>query len=217
MFRTHSSNLRPEERQRLHPDFLENERAYCEMRDQLLARYAGQWVAIHKRQVVSAGTDVFAVMDAAWQTGGHPYIALVGAEDKPVIKIRREEFAYDSGYWPAALPLITVTFLNHQATRSQVFGKVIADTGADVSVLPDRDCEAFDLFSSPALPIIASGIAGPGRPALIYRGKADINGFRTSALTQSLAGATDRIVGRDVLNHHRVVFDGPQQRVMFEP
>jgi hypothetical protein len=95
MFRCQTTNLPPEQRQRLHPDFVANEQAYLRMRDTLLASHAGQWVAIHKGQVIAAGDDLLQVADLAAGSGGHPYIARVGAEDQTVFRVRREKFAYE--------------------------------------------------------------------------------------------------------------------------
>lgn len=88
MLSTQTANLPPEQRQRLHADFLANERAYLQMRDGLLPRYRGQWVAVQDGQVIAAGTDLLAVTAAAAAVGGHPYIALVGGEEAVVFRVR---------------------------------------------------------------------------------------------------------------------------------
>src|SRR2546425_5134157 len=88
MFRSQTANLPPEQRQRVHADFLADEQAYLHMRDQLLAQYAGQWVAVHRGRVIAAGDNLLTVMSVAAATGGRPYIARVGAEDNIVFRIR---------------------------------------------------------------------------------------------------------------------------------
>ena len=82
-------DLPPEQKQRLHADFLANEQTYLKLRDSLLPRYHGQWVAIHNGQVVAAGDDLLAVTEAAAAGGGHPYIARVGAEEETVFRVRQ--------------------------------------------------------------------------------------------------------------------------------
>jgi hypothetical protein len=47
---------------------------------------------------------------------------------------------------------------------------------------------------------------------LIYHAKAEIDGKRYPALIQPVAGGKERIVGRDVSNHLRVLFEGPPRR-----
>src|SRR5262249_2622470 len=163
--------------------------------------------AVRHGKVIAAGGDLLKVTEAAAASGGHPYIAFVGGEDRVIFRVRRAEFGYDLGYQPFALPLISVTFWNHAETRSQTFTNVIPDSGADGSVLSDSDCSAFDLFTSPYLTSLSSGIIGSTVTTLIYRGKAEIDGIRVPALIQSVAGGLERLVGRDVLNSHRVLYD----------
>jgi hypothetical protein len=217
MLRSETSNLPPEQQQRLHPDFLANEQAYLRMRDGLLSHYRGQWVAVLDGLVIVAGDDLMAVTEQAAACGGHPYIANVGDEDEVVFRVRNAQFAYDQSYRPFALPRVTAAFWNHGETGSQTYFDVIPDTGADVSVLPDVDCAAFDLFSSPYFTGVSSGIVGRRMTTLIYRGKSEINGRRVPALIQPMMGSNERLVGRDVLNQHRVTFDGPASLVTFEP
>jgi hypothetical protein len=100
MLQIETTNLPQEQQQRLHPDFLANERGYLHMRDSLFAQYRGQWVAVHGGKVLVAGPNLMEVMDRATTFGGHPYIALVGAEDADVFRLRRAAFAYDQAYQP---------------------------------------------------------------------------------------------------------------------
>lgn len=217
MFLNQTSNLPAEQRQRLHPDFLANEQAYLGMRDSLLPQYQGQWVAVHNGHVIAADTNLLAVTEAAAATGGHPYIALVGGEDSVQFRVRRASFAYNQSYQPFSLPQVTVTFWDHAETRSQTYGDAIPDTGADLSVLPQSDCSAIDLFSSPYFTAVSSGVVGSSVATLIYRVKAEIDGNRYPALIQPVASGNERIVGRDVLNQLRVLFDGPAGRVVLDP
>jgi hypothetical protein len=43
----------------------------------------------------ATGNNLIEVMEKASASGGHPYIALVGAKDSAVFRVRRTEFAYD--------------------------------------------------------------------------------------------------------------------------
>jgi predicted aspartyl protease len=217
MFLTQTSNLPADDRQRLHADFLANEQDYLRMRDSLLPHYHGQWVAVHKGRVIAAGTNLLAVTEAAATTGGHPYIAFVGAEDRVHFRVWRVIFAYDQSYQPFSLPQVTVPFWDHAETRSQTYSDTIPDTGADLSVLPQNDCSAIDLFNSPYFTGISSGGVGSSVPSLIYRAKVDIDGNRYPALIQPVQGGQERIVGRDVLNQLRLLFDGPGARLVVDP
>lgn len=86
-----------------------------------------------------------------------------------------------------------------------------------MSVLPDGDCKAIDLFSSPYFTGVSSGVVGPGVSTLIYRGKVEIDGRLFAALIQPVAGGQERIIGRDVLNQQRLLFGGPAKQVVVDP
>jgi hypothetical protein len=94
---------------------------------------------------------------------------------------------------------------------------VIPDTGADVSMFPDIDCAAIDLFNSPCMTGMAGGVVGASVPTLFYQGKVEIDGCMYPALIQSVPGGQERIVGRDVLNQQRMLFDGPAEQVIVNP
>lgn len=200
MLQIQTSNLPPDQQQRLHPDFLANEQAYLHMRDSLLAQYRGQWVAVHDGKVLVAGAKLMEVMERASTCGGHPYIALVGAEDAVVFRVRRAVFSYDQTYQPFPLPRVTAIFWNHAETHALQHPDVIPDTGADVSVLPHTDCTAINLFNSPYLTGMAGGVVGASITTLFYQGKVEIDGRRYSALIQCIPAGQERILGRDVLN-----------------
>ena len=183
----------------------------------MLAQYRGQWVAVHEGKVLVAGPKLMEVMDKASAFGGHPFVALVGAEDAIVFRIRRSVYAYDQGYQPFPLPRLTATFWNHAQTHSQIHPDVIPDTGADVSVLPDADCTAIDLFNSPYMTGMSSGVLGSSITTLFYHGKVELDGQHFSALIQPIPAGRERILGRDVLNQQRVLFDGPAGQVVVDP
>jgi hypothetical protein len=217
MLQIHTANLSPKQQQMVHPDFLADEEAYAKMRASLLAQYRGQWVAVQGGKVIAAGNSLIAVMETASAGGGHPYIALVGAEDAAVFRVRRLVFAYDSAYQPFPLPRVSATFWNHALTHSKPYADVIPDTGADVSVLPDTDCKAIDLFNSPYMTGISGGVVGGSITTLFYQGKVEIDGRQYSSLIQPIPAGQERILGRDVLNQQRVLFDGPAGQVVVDP
>jgi hypothetical protein len=95
MLQSQTANLPPEQQRQVHADFLANEQTYLRLRDGLLPRFRGQWVAIHNGQLIASGHDLIAVTEQAAATGGHPYIARVGEENDTVFHVRRTEFAYD--------------------------------------------------------------------------------------------------------------------------
>jgi hypothetical protein len=209
-------NLSLTEKERLHKDFVENEKIYWELREEFLKQYWGKWVAIHAGEIVATGDDLLDVTDDVGELGCHAYIALVGQEDDLVFTVRRKEFNYDVAYRPFALPRAEVAFSNYQGTGRGFYPDVIPDTGADLSVLPEDDCSAIGLFQSPYLVGRSRGVLGPSATALVYRGNAEINGTFYRCLIQPISQGKERILGRDVLNQAKVTFDGPQNKVVFE-
>lgn len=201
----------------LHKDFLANEKHYWRMREEFLKKYKGQWIAVHEGIVVANSDDVWKITDIVGNLGCHAYITKVGEEEDLVFKIRRIEFGYDRNYRPFALPQAQVTFANHAWTSTKLCQNVIPDTGADLSILSEQDCQDIDLFNSPCFPTLSRGFTGPSVPVLSYRGNVEINGHRLPSLIQFVPGGTERILGRDVLNQIRVTFDAPANKVIFEP
>ena len=92
-----ADGLPPEIARQVHPDWRKNEAAYWDVRDQLLAQYAGQWIGFADGAVIASGTSPVAVFHAAEATGRNPFVTCVGHEDEPV-RMRRVSFAYDSSY-----------------------------------------------------------------------------------------------------------------------
>jgi hypothetical protein len=135
-------------RDKLPADYLTNEAEYWRVRDQLLAPYAGQWVAFHAGEVVVCGDHWDAVMRQAGRQGySTAYIDKVGEEGELSFRCRQVVFSYDRAYLPTALPQATVTFINLVQTHQQTFTDVIPDTGSDLSALTEDDRDALRLLS----------------------------------------------------------------------
>jgi predicted aspartyl protease len=211
-----SQQLSPTLKKRLHKTFLENERLYWQTREHLLHQYHGQWVAFVGGEVIASGDDLLNVTDRAGEQDAHAYITRVGQENRLVFAIRRSEFGYDTAYQPFALPQAEVIFSNYQGTGLQFYPDVVPDTGADISALPENDCDVIDLFGSPRLLSLTRGVMGTGAATLVYRGHAEIAGVRYRALIHPIPGGKERILGREVLNQLKVTFDGPRKKVVLD-
>jgi hypothetical protein len=75
----------------------------------------------------------------------------------------------------------------------------------------------IDLFNGPYLTGIAAGVVGSAVTSLFYQAKVEIAAQRYPALVQSVTAGHERILGRDVLNQQRVLFDGPANQVIIDP
>ena len=74
--------LPPEIAAQVHPDWRSNETAYWAARDHVLTQYEGLWVAFADGVVIASGQSPVEVFQAAAQTGRHPFVIRVGAEER---------------------------------------------------------------------------------------------------------------------------------------
>lgn len=82
----------------------------------------------------------------------------------------------------------------------------LVDTGADLSVLP------LSLVRVLALPLVGEvrlqGFGGGEQPWPLYAAEVQVESLRD--IFQVLAFGSEALLGRDVLNHLRLVLDGPR-------
>jgi ubiquinone biosynthesis protein UbiJ len=76
-------------RQAVEQGFDRDRQDYWAMRDELLAKYSGKWVAVQKGRVMTAGDDPLSIMEQALAEDGYAYTNRVGEEDKIVVRQRR--------------------------------------------------------------------------------------------------------------------------------
>ena len=195
--------------------FEQDKRDYWAMREELLPKLKGKWVAVHRGRVVVVGDNMISIMDKALSEDGYAYVNKLGEEDKIIIKSRRIEFAYDQSYSPTPMPLVTATFYNFDQSRSRRCSNAIPDTGADLSCLPLADCHQIDLFRFPYYSGISYAFGGGARQTTFYGGKVEIDGNLYSAIIEPVL-EPERLIGRDVLNQCKVTFDGPRGITSFE-
>jgi hypothetical protein len=195
--------------------FEQDRQDYWAMRDELLAQYAGQWVAVHKGRVVAVGEDPLSIMEPALAEDGYAYTNKVGDEDKIVVRQRRVSFPYDTTYAPTPLPRITAVLHNFPQTKSKTVTDAIPDTGADLTCLPAQDCQDLDLFLFPYYSGISHPFGGVGRPVTFYAAWVEVNGKAHQAIVEPVR-ERERLVGREVLNQTKVTFDGPSGLTTFD-
>ena len=70
--------------------FEQDKRDYWAIREELLPKLKGKWVAVHKGKVVAVGDDMISIMDKALSEDGYAYVNKLGEEDKIIIKSRRD-------------------------------------------------------------------------------------------------------------------------------
>ena len=194
--------------ERYHPGFEEDKQAYWRVRDELLAKYAGKWVAVHKGRVVAVGDDLISVAHKAVAQDGYAYTNKVGEEDKIVVRTRRVTFPYDGGYGPVAMPRVTAVVRNPRDTRSKRITDAIPDTGADVTCLPEPDCQDLNLYLYPCYAGVSHAFDGSDHQVTFCAARVEIDGELYESVVEPVS-EPERLIGRDVLNQLRVTFDGP--------
>lgn len=202
--------------QQIHPDWRKNEAAYWAMRDQLLAQYQGQWVGFADGVVVAAGRSPVEVFHAAHRAAQHSFFTCVGREDEPC-RIRRSTFPYDTNYPGEALPVIDVEFRLASGVSGTVLDRVIADTGADASVLPWQDCQRLQLMPMQGTPGRITGVASGSSQTIAFHLFVYIDGVEHPCRLHADFVGGERILGRDVLNRMEITFRGPSGEVIVNP
>jgi predicted aspartyl protease len=195
--------------------FEQDRQDYWAMRDELLAKYRGKWVAVHKGRIVSVADDPLSIMEQALAEDGYAYTNKVGDEDKIVIRQRRVSFPYDDTYSPTPLPRMAAVIHNFPRTKSKTVADAIPDTGADVTCLPIDDCRDLDLFFFPYYRGVSHPFAGVTRSVTFYAARIEVDGRIYNAVVEPVS-ESERLVGREVLNRMKVTFDGPAQMTIFD-
>ena len=202
-------------RQGVEQGFDQDRLDYWAMRDELLAKYSGKWVAVHKGRVVAVGDDPLSIMDQALAEDGYAYTNKVGDEDRIVVRLRRVSFPYDDTYSLTPLPRMAAVLYNLPQTKSKTVSDAIPDTGADVTCLPVDDCQDLDLLLFPYYSGISHPFGGVRHAVIFYGARVEVDGRVYNAIVEPVE-ERERLVGREVLNQMKVTFDGPSRITTFD-
>ena len=211
-----SDGLPPKIANSVPPEWRANEARYWLCRDDLLPRYAGQWVAFAGGEVVASGLSAVKVLHAAAARDDYPYFARVGAETEPC-RMRRVAFLYDSAYPGEPLPQLIAEFRAIQGVAGVTFDEVIPDTGADATALPWPDCVLLGLDPTRGLPGRVGGVGASSAATLVFAAWVLLDGVEYPCQLQTDFSGGERILGRDVLNRVDVLFRGPAGEVVVNP
>jgi len=212
-----ADDLPPEIAEKIHPDWRKNEAGYWMVRDQLVGRLLGQWIAFADGAVVAAAATPLEVFLAVKRLGVHPFIGRVGHEGEPWYRIRRATFQYDAAYASAALPVLSAEFRSASGSTGVLLDRVIPDTGADTTTLPWSDCQQMQLDPTLGVPGMISGVAGGTAVTMGFLVWVWLDGQEYPCQLQADFGGRERILGRDVLNGLEVLFRGPSGEVVVNP
>ena len=116
-------------------------------------------------------------------------------------------FSYDEQAHDPPAPFLPIQ-ISHPAQPEhglEVLAKV--DTGADISAIPHRIATALALEETGELQ--AAGFDGPPATYAICAVRIVLPSGQRARLNALVIPSEDVILGRDVLNHLRLLFDGP--------
>jgi gag-polyprotein putative aspartyl protease len=117
--------------------------------------------------------------------------------------------AYDDRYFSPPAPLALVA-LRHPGDRTIVVRDVpmLVDSGADVSLIPERSMSALGLMPEPSAAYEVT--AFDGRKSIAHVVNLDMLFLRRAFRGRFLVGNQEwGVLGRDILNHVCVLLDGP--------
>lgn len=92
-------------------------------------------------------------------------------------------------------------------SQKAVLITALVDTGADLSVLPRGLVE--ELALPPVGQVILRDFAGLDQPCALYAAEMQMD--ERTEVFQVLSFGDEALLGRDVLNHLRLQFDGPER------
>lgn len=190
--------------------FEEQKKAYWQMRDELLTRYANQWVAIANGALVANGDSASKVMLEAYRKTGSKvlYVNKVGDEKRAMRKrIRRYTFGrYDLAYDPPApIAEAGLQSLDGEHTAKDDF---FLDTGADITVLQELIGKALSVHEFPVAEAEVGGIGNGWEVKTLYGLLIELADHVVAVMIDCRDDVPENILGRDVLNEFKVAFDG---------
>jgi len=108
---------------------------------------------------------------------------------------------------PAPFVYVRLAPWENEASAERVPAQI--DTAADVTVIPERFVDELGLL--PSGEVAVGGFESPTVATTTYEVRLGVHDF-PRARTEVIANQAERYVllGRDVLNRHRVLLDGPR-------
>ena len=193
------------------------EAKYWVLRDDLIKIHYGKWVVVSEKGLISVGDNPLdATLRVSENGTAKAYINRVGFEDSTNFKIRRISFPYDQLYPAFPLPRAKVTVYNIKKTKSKEISDIIPDTGADISCLHHSDCIDLKLLSAGYYLHNLKRHGEDSHDVILVNGYIEIDGKKYKSLIELVNDTDERLLGRDVLNQLKAIFDGRKQKVTFE-
>jgi len=186
------------------------------MREELIKKYRGKWLAVVNGQVVAVGDKPGKVIEEAYQKMGSEvgFTVRVGYEDA-VRRIRQVTSGrYDDGYDPP-IPMVTTTVANLRGDCS-IEVEFIVDTGSDGTALRSAVADELNLWEQIWGTAWVAGVGGVPEERYLY---AAVILFGSQAITIRADCRDDLdedLLGRDVQNEFQLTLCAKRNVVCFE-
>ena len=120
--------------------------------------------------------------------------------------------SYDSNFASPPAPVVRVTIRNVSRTKTVTGIPLLIDTGADATLIPRTIVPYLGISEETLAPSGFSlvGFDGSRSPAILVPAELEFLGRRLRG-EYLLTDGTYGVLGRDILNLFRLVFDGPNQ------
>lgn len=196
--------------------FEKEKQAYWAMRDKLLEQYKGRWVAVVNEQVVAIGDKMSKVMEEAFQKTNSKvmFVSEVGYEDR-VARIRQVSSGrYNHNYSPA-VPVINLP-LSDLVEAVSINVDLIIDTGADLTVIREKDAIMLNLFDAPAGFRYIAGIGSKPEERQLYATLVHIADKTITVAIDCRNDFDENLLGRDVINEFELTVCAKRELVNFK-
>lgn len=196
--------------------FEREKQAYWNMREELLKRHAGKWVAIVNEQVAAVGDKMGKVMEEAVRKTKSKvmFVNEVGFEDR-VLRLRQlSRGHYDQSDHPAA-PMI-VTPVSDVVETLAIEVNFLIDTGADLTVVRDDVAVKLNLFDAPAGVRYIGGVGSKPIPRQLYGAYVNIANHAIMVAADCRSDFDENLLGRDAINEFEFTACAKRNVVRFE-
>lgn len=119
---------------------------------------------------------------------------------------------YNAAFDPPA-PFLTIQVSRINVDEPALMVECLVDTGADVSLIPQHLADTLELAPSDAM--IVEGFDGEQQQLPLFAVDVVVESVRLNGLEVVSYPTSHAILGRDVLNHLRLLLDGPSQQLEF--
>jgi predicted aspartyl protease len=198
--------------------FEREKQAYWAIRDELLKKYFGKWVAIVNGKVVASGKKKMAVLKEAFSLTRSEvgYITKVGYEEKVQKKRIRQVVTgeYNKTYEPS-MPMVETIVTNPPGDAAKQVNFIV-DTGADLTLLREEVADELGLKAFVWDEADVSGIGAKPQRRVLYLAVVQMAQQEFPTTVDCRSDLNEDILGRDIINEFELTVCAKKALVRFE-